>query len=354
MHGFGFCHFVSLDEKDAPLLFQRMSNDNLRVDAQRYGISSRLIARPGVAIPDLAKLTIQKICRANDIGLNDLGGFVLSSRVAEVQHVAEETARSLEFGGKSKGIERACSGFPAATEAAVKMCQQLDRPVAVVTAEIISTNINWETADGNLSDHRRACGQAAALFGDGAAGVLIVPPRDSPRHEILDCWIDEVSDEKQLIQKIDVEESIDPWQQIRPGITGCMGMPGRRGFLLLRRAPAVLFDAIQRSLKVNAEFEREHDQNPTHVVPHQANGMIIQQLQQKLEETMKPAPTVWNFIGDAGNTVSASIPTAMSKAQTHLADRALTALPSVGAGGPGYRPDILSIGCVLTRTRLPT
>ena len=346
----GFCQFVTLTDEDAPHLFQRMCNESLRVDAKRYGINSRLIAMPGVAIPELAELTIRKICRANQIELDALGGFVLSSRVADVQSVAEATARKLGFNGVARGIERACSGFPAATEMAVELCRQLNQPVAVVAAEIISSNINWETADGKLSNHHRAIGQAAALFGDGAAGALMVPQCDSPKHEILDCWVDEVTDEKQLIQKIDVDNSIDPWQKVRPHVTGCMGMPGRRGVLLLRRAPAVLFDSIQKSLQRSKPIGI-NNKTLAHVVPHQANGLIIDLLEKKLAETMGSIPKVWNTIQDSGNTVSASIPTAMTHAQSHIEANSVTCMPSVGAGGPGYRPDFLSVGCVLIRTR---
>jgi 3-oxoacyl-[acyl-carrier-protein] synthase III len=59
---------------------------------------------------------------------------------------------------------------------------------------------------------------------------------------------------------------------------------------------------------------------------------------------------VWNCIARAGNTVSASIPLAMAEVQDQLPAGMLVAMPSVGAGGPGYRPDVLSTGCVLIRT----
>jgi 3-oxoacyl-[acyl-carrier-protein] synthase III len=58
---------------------------------------------------------------------------------------------------------------------------------------------------------------------------------------------------------------------------------------------------------------------------------------------------VWNCIAQAGNTVSASIPLAMAQVQDEVPAGAVVAMPSVGAGGPGYRPDVLSTGCVLIR-----
>ena len=50
-------------------------------------------------------------------------------------------------------------------------------------------------------------------------------------------------------------------------------------------------------------------------------------------------PRVWDRIKNSGNTVSASIPAAMSEVQDKLPDGCVIGMPAVGAGGPGYRPD---------------
>jgi len=129
-----------------------------------------------------------------------------------------------------------------------------------------------------------------------------------------------------------------------------MSMPGRRGFLLLKRAPVIMAEAIATSL-ARLRGESQDDIRLSHVVPHQANGLIIDRLQQLLVESEVGDSTVkvWNCIQHVGNTVSASIPTAMAAVQDQLPPGALVAMPSVGAGGPGYRPDVLSNGCVLVR-----
>ena len=219
----------------------------------------------------------------------------------------------------------------------------------VVAAEIISASINWELPDDSPADHQRARGQASKLFADGAAAVVIKPGADGDVHEILDAWSGDVPDDKQLIQKADICESVDPWGSIRPGSTGCVSMPGRRGFYLVKTAPKIMVDAIQRSLG-NARLELKNGESVCHVVPHQPNGMILERLQASLAAVGEKPPTVWNCIKDSGNTVSASIPLAMSEVQDRLPKGVLVAMPSVGAGGPGYRPDVLSTGCVLVRT----
>ena len=124
----GFGTFVALEEMDAPQLFQRMSNSELRVDGLRYGIHSRLIARPGTRVEDLARATLDKLCRASAVSLDQVGGLVLSSRIVQVQEAAERLARSLGLRGRAVGVEQACSGFPAAVATAVPLCEELQQP----------------------------------------------------------------------------------------------------------------------------------------------------------------------------------------------------------------------------------
>jgi 3-oxoacyl-[acyl-carrier-protein] synthase III len=275
---------------------------------------------------------------------------VLSSRIYEVQDAAEAVVGRLAGKCEAHGLERACSGFPAATELAAGLCARLQLPVALVTAEIISRSINWEPASGDLGDHRRARGQAAKLFADGAAAALLEPCGSGGLHHILDAWVGEVRDDDQLIQKTDVINSIDPWGQIRPGETTCMSMPGRRGLLLVRRAPQIMAASVRTSIERArvAGLIGDHEQ-AAHVVPHQPNSLILEGLRKRFRDD-REAPKVWNCLEHTGNTVSASIPLAMAKVQDQMPAGVLVAMPSVGAGGPGYRPDVLSTGCVLIRT----
>ncbi len=168
---YGFGRFVGLDEDDAPQLLARMSKRELGIDGERYGISTRLIARPEVTVADLAVAVVQKLMRVCSADSSRIGALVLSSRLVEIETTAAAIVDRLGLHCPAHGVERACSGFPAATELGCQLCRQLQRPVVVVAAEIISGNINWEAPDGNLADHGRARGQASKLFGDGAAAV---------------------------------------------------------------------------------------------------------------------------------------------------------------------------------------
>ena len=57
---FGFGRFIGLNDEDAPQLLARQSKQDLGVDGERYGISTRLIARPGVSVADLAIAAVRK------------------------------------------------------------------------------------------------------------------------------------------------------------------------------------------------------------------------------------------------------------------------------------------------------
>lgn len=345
----GFGRFVALEEQDAPRLLGRLSKRELPVDGERYGVFSRLIARPGVSVVDLAEAVLRKLARETRMDVSQWGGLVLSSRIEGVEQAARATGERLGLQAPATGVERACSGFPAATEIAWWLSLQRQQPIAIAAVEIISGSINWEAADGDLGDQRRARGQASKLFGDGAAAVLVVPGENPALHAILDAWVGEVPDQHQLIQKLDVEDSLDPWGRVRPGRTTCMSMPGRRGFILFKRAPRLMAEAVETSLQ---RMELENTL-PGHVVPHQANGLIMDALEKELLDRQLARCRVWNCFRDCGNTVSASIPLAMAQVQDHLPAGQLVAMPSVGAGGPGYRPDVLSVGCVLVRTGTP-
>jgi 3-oxoacyl-[acyl-carrier-protein] synthase III len=107
-------------------------------------------------------------------------------------------------------------------------------------------------------------------------------------------------------------------------------------------------DAVQQSVENAREAGLLGDEMVSYIVPHQPNGLILSRLQKQLREAHGDAE-VCSCIEHMGNTVSASIPSAMSKVQDRLAFGSLVAMPSVGAGGPGYRPDVLSAECVLLR-----
>ena len=219
------------------------------MDGERYGIRTRLIAKPAAGVTHLAVAVLEKLlatCQSPpgnwEVWCCQAGLWTSSGRRKDV-------AVQAGLSGPALGIERACSGFPAATQRGVQLCEELQRPIAVVTAEIISRSINWEPSQGEEEDRPRARGQAAKLFADGAAAGLIEPAGDPSLHTILDAWVGEVPDEKQLLQKADVEAALDPWGNVRPGLTTCLTMPGRRGFLLLRRAPRVMAESLLRSVE---------------------------------------------------------------------------------------------------------
>ncbi len=343
-----FGHFVGLNESDAPELLERMTSDDLPVSGDRYGIRSRLIARPKASVADLASATLKKLLSVEPDDATELGAVLVSSRVHHPEDVANEALESIGLKCEGLGIERACSGFPAVVRLALETIDRIKKPVAVIAAEIISRNINWEPAEGRLGDQQRASGQAAKLFADGAGAVIIRPTSSKDSNIILDAWQDHVADDQQLIQKIDVPDSKDPWGNVRPEITTCMSMPGRRGFWLVKRAPEIMADAVKTSLERVTTHLDEASFERLHLVPHQPNGLILDRLAGIEFEEFKQQK-VWNCIQDAGNTVSASIPLAMSDSWEKIGAPGVLAMPSVGAGGPGYKPDHLSHGCVLAK-----
>ena len=88
--GVAFGRFVALDERDAPALLMRMSHRDLPVDGRRYGVLTRLIARHGVHVPDLAVAVLKKLFDATGFCPTDLGAIVLSSRITDPTQAAQQ------------------------------------------------------------------------------------------------------------------------------------------------------------------------------------------------------------------------------------------------------------------------
>lgn len=357
----GFGRFLALDELSAPDIFSRQ--DNFSLDVARpsgtmlrerrrdTGVESRLIVRQGQSVYSMVRRWFQNWLQETGMEPFEIGGMVITSCSAEnLQGVAEDVQRAEHIPGQVIAVDDACSGFVAATVAALRM-NAGEKPVVIVAAESTSRIINWEppTRDG---DDDRARGKAAKIFGDGVAGVALGPM--APHlHEVLDAHVDEIDDPQHLICLTPVERSLDVYGRERAGVHGCMNMPGRNGRILLDSAPQTMVQAMQRSVMCAKDIGRMEDwEQVSHVVPHQANRAITIAIQSLLKDE---GVMVWDRIGRSGNTAAASIPIAMADIQNDAAIRTrdIVALPAVGARGPGFVPGKLSAGCVLIRKGKP-
>lgn len=353
----GFSRFVAIDEQSAPTLLRRVPNADLPFDStgieQKTHVQSRLIALPGIDVKALAGKTIGDLSTAVRFHLADAGGLVLASCSPEnIQQTAEALAHTVGVGGEARGIDVACSGFTAGTELARAMANASGKPVVLATTEITSRMINWEKPVGGFfaRDDERACGKAAKIFGDGSAAVLVKPPSHSRDFDILDAFAHDIQDPDRMLALSRVESAQNIDGSIREGSTPCINMPGRGGAKLMKLAPVVMANAVRQSIQRSLRYGTLSDtETLRHLVHHQANGAMAEEIQNLLKSMNLNDVRVWNEIGPQGNVSAASIPLVMARIQDQMLPGEIIGMPSVGAGSPSFREGWLTEGCVLVR-----
>ncbi|MBU0458159.1 hypothetical protein KJ652_04185 [Patescibacteria group bacterium] len=361
----GLSKFVALTSKDGGL--RDVPNEDLpfKIDdlpkfVEKTHVESRRIKCAQETVESLSVRVLNKLYDSVRIDPKDAGGMVLvTCHTGTGKDAALSIAKECGIGGKVYPIDRACSGLPRGLDIASRIAQQTHKHVPVVITEVMSDLINWETPGGggitgmSGKDDTRARGKASKIFGDGAGAVIVKPPGHSAEFDLLDAFTTDVDDPKGHLVLIPVEDSIAFDESVRSGISHCINMPGKSGYSLLRLGPMLMVQSMTESLRRAYECQLiTHDRKPTHVVHHQANGGMIVGMESQIELQLPDSSIrIHNCIRNIGNVSAASIPTAMSMVQDELEPHSLIAMPTVGAGSPGFRKNALTRGCILVVKR---
>ena len=204
----------------------------------------------------------------------------------------------------------ACAGLPYGIAAAVRLLQETNRPVLVVTVDKFSDKV------GTVRSSRM-------LFGDGAAALVIGPTRGRPDVEVFQTYAGGPVDE--------VDSIVWPNPEFDHGMT----VYGPRVMTMVRRYLAQMFDELRRLPDPEARRGSMVDAIDL-IVPHQANQVMVASL--AADVGLDPDRLYFN-IAHVGNTSAASIPIAIHDAvATGVIDRPrLVFAPGFGAGAvAGY------------------
>ena len=209
----------------------------------------------------------------------------------------------------SSDIVAACAGMPYGLAEAVRILQEIDRPVLLVCAEKFSDKV------GNVRTSRM-------LFGDGAAAMVIAPAAEGSASDI-----DIVQTYASGPQK-EVNAIVWPNPDFDNHIT-VYGPPVRN---LARRYLIQMLEEL-RSMPGLRGGDKIIDEIDL-VVPHQANKTMITEL--AVEAGLSPEQLYFN-IERVGNTSSASIPLAIHDAVLEgVIDKPMWLFaPGFGAGAVG-------------------
>ncbi len=257
---------------------------------QRTGIGERRVAADGEMTSDLAVCAAERALADAGMSGGDLDLIVLATATPDNTFPATATKVQARLGmhhGAAFDIQAVCAGFifaMAAADNALRLGQA--RTALVIGAETFSRILDWQD--------RGTC----VLFGDGA-GALALKATDDPDPRgrgILSTHLH--SDGRQYdILYVDGGPS-------STGHTGCLRMEGREVF---RHAVQHLSEVVDEALAANNLGAADIDW----LVPHQANGRIIDGVARKLG--LSPEKIV-STIDRHANTSAASIPLALATA----------------------------------------
>src|SRR6516162_6708274 len=257
---------------------------------QRTGIGERRVAAPGELTSDLAVRAAERALSSAGMSGDDLDLLVLATTTPDNTFPATAAKVQARLGmrrGAAFDVQAVCAGFIFAlsvADNALRVGQA--RTAIVIGAETFSRILDW--------DDRGTC----VLFGDGAGALLLraVPAEAPGGRFILSNHLH--SDGRQYdILYVDGGPS-------STRSTGFLRMEGREVF---RQAVQHLSAVIEEALAANGLTVADVDW----LVPHQANGRIIEGVGRKLGLSQDK---VVSTIERHANTSAASIPLALEVA----------------------------------------
>ena len=296
---------VGPPQRAAPPLMAHPVADYPPVEVRkRFSVMPRL--------ESLAGVTGEYVCTNEDIIRNSSWNWspMTASEITAKTGIGQRTYthRALE----ELAADAACAGLPYGLLEAIRILQEIERPVLVVCAEKFSDKL------GNVRTSRM-------LFGDGAAALVIGPTRHStdPDVEVIQTFASGPASE--------VSAVIWPNPQFDNNLT--VYGPAVKAFV--KRYLAQMIGEL-RQLPAPPGLPGSLLEAIDVVVPHQANRIMVEQA--AAEAGLSPDRLYFN-VGRLGNVSAASIPLAIRDA---VADGVISSpvrvfTPAFGAGATaGY------------------
>ncbi|GAA4444453.1 3-oxoacyl-ACP synthase III family protein [Phytohabitans houttuyneae] len=261
----------------------------------KTGIRYRRWAAPGELTSDLAVAAARRALRSAGRRPEQVGVIVVATSTPDQPQPPTAAAVQHRLGARDAAafdVNAVCSGFVFALATAHGMVAG-DRCALVIGADVYSRILD-------PTDRR-----SAILFGDGAGAAVLGPARDGGDTALR---LHTFGAHRDLIR-------------VPPG--GHFTMDGRavRGFVRDRVPDLVHRFLADRSVPRDAV---------AHLVPHQANGVMLDELGAALD---LPAATVHRTVETYGNTGAASVPVTLDHAARAGRIRAGERVLLLGFGG---------------------
>ena len=274
---------------------------------QRSGIKSRHVAADDQATSDLAVEAAKVALERGGIEPTEIDGIIVATTTpdATFPSVAVHVQAALGVpAGVMFDVQAVCSGFVYGLATADNFIKagQLKR-VLVIGAEKMSSIVDWED--------RTTC----VLFADGA-GAVVLEASDDTERGIMSTHLHADGAHKDILYTNGGASST--------GTSGHIVMHGKEVF---KHAVTLMSEVVEETLAANKVTAADLDW----LVPHQANGRIIESTAKKLGMGMDK---VVMTVAHHGNTSAASVPLALHEAVAdgRIKQGDLVLMEALGAG----------------------
>ena len=298
---------LRLDNRELAPLLPALASTDTRTDGilERTGIESRTVAGKEQDAVGMALEAARRAMNDAGIGPRDLSLVICSTSTptmispSTACQVLHRLASDLDV--PAYDVQAACSGYLYALAQAWDFLQQ--RPQARVLV------LTTELMRGIVDIHEP---QTSPIFGDAATATILSVGGNSGSHlAILDRPVLGARGDDGTALRVPL-----------PGTNARVHMDGKRIFSeAIRGMGSMLARACGEAGIALADIDL--------VVPHQANGRIIEAMRTRLK---LPRERVWNEIRYQGNTSSSSIPLALDTVLRTGQDPMRMAICAFGAG----------------------
>jgi 3-oxoacyl-[acyl-carrier-protein] synthase-3 len=259
----------------------------------RTGIERRHFASEDQRTSDLGILAGRAALENAGLGTDQIDAVIVATSTPDLTFPSVATMVQAGLGmrqGFAYDIQAVCAGFVYALANADAMIRAgLAERILVIGAETFSRIMDWTD--------RGTC----VLFGDGAGAVVLEATEGAGTVEDRGILATDLNSDGQYRDLLYVDGGV--------ASTGTAGHLRMQGNLVFRHAVEKLADTAHRALgKAGLSAE-----NVDWLVPHQANMRIIEATAKRMQ---LPMDKVVLTVADHGNTSAASIPLALSVANS--------------------------------------
>jgi len=282
---------------------------------ERTGIGRRRIAAPGEATSDMATAASKKALKMAGIRPEDVDMIICGTVTPDMPFPAAAVLVQAKLGAKHAAcfdISAACAGSIYALAVGDSFIKSgAAKSVLVIGAELLTRIVDWKD--------RNTC----VLFGD-AAGAMVIVPETREGHGLLSTHLHTDGTQAEILM-IPGGGSKKPFSaEVLAKGEQFVKMNGREVY---KTAVRVLEQCSREALERNGV----RTQDVTHVIAHQANLRILENVMKRLEIPLEKCHL---NIEEVGNTSSASVPLTLDQANRKgaLKDGDLILMMAIGGG----------------------